>query len=90
MNLRDCIEHARLSAEESKKPGDNGIMHLKRYFMLIAFQAYLTEVSPNSVDVGGGFKGYMTRHPELQRMLVEMEEMGGEAIVPVERMAPGI
>lgn len=56
INLRDSIEEARLRAEEAvdekqkKMHTAKALQHLKRYFELIVFQAYLHSTEPDTLQ----------------------------------------
>ncbi|KAJ3046238.1 hypothetical protein HDV00_000050 [Rhizophlyctis rosea] len=96
INLREAIETLRLQAEnETDERMKNikfakGLLHLKRYFFLIAFQSYLDQHEPG---LGGDletFKGWLERHPEFASVSGEIGGKGaGEMLVPVEHLSPG-
>jgi len=56
INIRDSIEEARLRAEEASNEKQKKIhtakalQHLKRYFELIVFQAYLHSTEPDTLQ----------------------------------------
>ncbi|KAI8809960.1 inositol hexakisphosphate-domain-containing protein [Cladochytrium replicatum] len=96
VNLRVAIEECHLaaeSAEDTKRAIRRGKMYLKRYFLLIAFQAYL-DAHPidNVADFGSlqTFSNWMNTHEEFSSMLDEffMPE-NISTLTPVERLAPG-
>jgi hypothetical protein len=70
LHLRKSIENARLQAEaalddESKHRAiQRGLMALRRYFLVIAFQSYL-ESSPGSINEMESFSAWMSRHQVL-------------------------
>ncbi|KAJ3086244.1 hypothetical protein HK102_013370 [Quaeritorhiza haematococci] len=98
-NLRDSIEQCRLQAEavdETTNPQQHrryirkGLLYLKRYFLLIAFQAYLNETPTQSL--GGEietFKAWMDRHMEIVTMKEDLDSENINALVPVEHLSPG-
>lgn len=88
-NLRRAIEECRLSAtDDATAHGDaiktwKGIAYLKRYFMLIVFQAYLHTTRPQEhVEYIGqtacavSFSTWFTAHQEFQSLLDELERHG--------------
>ncbi len=96
VNLREAIEKSRLQAENStddpakqKKYIEKGILHLKRYFLLIVFQSYLNDTSPNSLEDLESFKQWFSRHQELHLMKKEFDKCDIHALIPVEYLQPG-
>lgn len=96
INLRTIIETCRCDAERdaddaqvSKSSIRKGILNLKRYFILIAFQSYLSETNPDTFGSLITFKIWFAGRPELDLMRKELEHGGLECLVPVEQMRPG-
>lgn len=104
LNIRESIELCRLEAElepkedmkasldsfDSNSPIRQGLLHLKRYFMIIAFQCYLDVTSADSLGVDiMTFKEWMQSHSEFNLMIQEMEQGAINSLVPVEKMSPG-
>jgi hypothetical protein len=71
----------------------SGLQYLKRYFMMIAFQCFLDQTSPEAHNEAEGtvltFKQWMDSHEEFYQMIEDMENGGMESLVPVEQMSPG-
>ncbi|KAJ3280819.1 hypothetical protein HK104_000390 [Borealophlyctis nickersoniae] len=96
LNIRDAIETMRLQAEnetdERIKAATvaKGLLHLKRYFYLIAFQSYLDQHEPGLGGELETFKNWLERHPEFGTVAQEMtRDSGIDALVPVEHLSPG-
>jgi hypothetical protein len=95
MNLRDAIEFWRLKADseinedQKRRCVKRGIEALKRYFLLIAFQAYLIQTSVESLDCLETFAVWMERHQELITMLHELDPSNEKALMPVDPLRPG-
>ncbi len=97
MNLRDAIEKARIEAEsciedpvKQKRIIEKGILHLKRYFLLIVFQCYLNDTNPESMEDLESFKMWFDRHQELHLMKKELEKVDIKTLIPVAQLRPGI
>ncbi|TPX58470.1 hypothetical protein SpCBS45565_g07990 [Spizellomyces sp. 'palustris'] len=95
-NLRDAIEEFRLKAEHAPDEQTKanaiakGVLNLKRYFLLIAFQAYLNQNEPGFGVELESFTLWLDSHAEFKGMKHAMElENGMDAILPVEQMDPG-
>jgi hypothetical protein len=90
LNLRDVIEDMHVQAENEKDTANTkraikkGITALERYFLLICFQSYLDQTSPEAMDDTETFETWMKRHPELSTILLETRKEDIELIVPVE------
>ncbi|KAI8579918.1 hypothetical protein K450DRAFT_187884 [Umbelopsis ramanniana AG] len=90
LNLRDVIEDMHVQAENEtdealkKRTIKKGITALERYFLLICFQSYLDQTSPEAVGDTETFETWMKRHPELSTILLETRKDDIELIVPVE------
>ncbi|KAL1914564.1 uncharacterized protein VTP21DRAFT_8189 [Calcarisporiella thermophila] len=95
LNLRDTIETFRVQAENASDPAQKkqaikrGVASLERYFLLVAFAAYLDETPADTVTDLESFSGWMDRHQELSTLLNELQRSGLDALVPVEKIAPG-
>ena len=95
LNLRDLIEQSRLQAEHEVDPEKKthairkGVLSLKRYFLLIAFQAYLGQSNPDCLDDRESFGLWIGRHKEFRTMMDEMESSGEHCLMPVGEMSPG-
>ncbi|KAG0177898.1 hypothetical protein DFQ29_004184 [Apophysomyces sp. BC1021] len=91
LNLRDMIESAHIQAEnetdESKRNRllKRGVLALERYFLLICFQAYLDNTSPETLDETESFEHWMKRHLEMATILLELQKDRLELIIPVEK-----
>ncbi|KAI8092745.1 inositol hexakisphosphate-domain-containing protein [Halteromyces radiatus] len=95
INLRDIIEKARVQVENETDPDKRktkikrGIVALERYYVLICFQAYLDNTSPELLHETESFGQWMKRHPELATILKELQSTDSlESIVPVELTIP--
>src|ERR1700709_1356161 len=90
LNIRDVIEDMHVQAEnetdeaKKKRTIKKGITALERYFLLICFQSYLEQTSPEAVGDTETFDAWMKRHPELSTILLETRKDDIERIVPVE------
>ncbi|TPX31687.1 hypothetical protein SmJEL517_g05062 [Synchytrium microbalum] len=96
MNIRDSIEQCRLQAENEsdkdlkKRAVRRGLLNLKRYFILILFQCYLDQNRLDHVTQRNeSFKLWMDRHPEFATIREDFENADIQALVPVEKLAPG-
>ncbi|PWN26799.1 hypothetical protein BDZ90DRAFT_211139, partial [Jaminaea rosea] len=98
-NLRDSIEEFRLAAEEMDGGDDNpqrkakihaGCQALRRYFVLILFQSYLSQTKPD-VIVGDmpTFQDFVHRQPVLQTISKEFENVSLALITPLQQNAQG-
>lgn len=96
LNLRDMIESAHIRAENDIMDDDKrrrilktGLLALQRYFMLICFQAYLENTSPETLDATESFLAWSKRHAEISTILHELRrgEEGSmmDQLVPVEK-----
>ncbi|KAI8337728.1 inositol hexakisphosphate-domain-containing protein [Chlamydoabsidia padenii] len=91
INLRDIIEKVRVQVEKEpdqiqrKLKIKRGIVALERYYVLICFQAYLDNTSPELLHETESFAQWMKRHPELATILKELQSTDNlDSIVPVE------
>lgn len=95
LNLRDSIEQWRIKAENEtdenarKRAIRRGLLHLKRYFLLITFQAYLDQTPPTMIEKLESFRSWVARHQEFKTMREDLEHADIEALVPVEKLSPG-
>ena len=96
INLRTAVESCRNDAERdlgdsnaTKRSVKKGILNLKRYFLLICFQAYLNDTSPDTLESLVTFKSWFALRSELNLMQCELEHGGLNALIPVEQMRPG-
>lgn len=96
VNLRTAIEVCRGDAEREaddeqamKRSLKKGILNLKRYFLLIVFQSYLNDTSPDTLDNLVTFKTWFASRSELGLMRSELEHGGLASLIPVEQMRPG-
>ena len=83
MNLRVAIDNWRSQAEQAtednvrRRAVQKGIQYLKRYFMLICFQAYLDQTRPDQgLSEIETFSAWLRRHAEIVRMLDDLEDAG--------------
>jgi hypothetical protein len=89
------IEESRLAAEtcideaQKKRIVDKGLVHLKRYFMLIVFQSFLNQTTPESPQKMTKFSDWYSKHPELESIAQELDAGGIIGLTPVEDLAPG-
>ncbi|KAJ1570068.1 hypothetical protein HK096_003163 [Nowakowskiella sp. JEL0078] len=90
LDLNPMVTHQPIQLTR-KRQIKRGLLQLKRYFMLIAFQSYLDSNPPKNIELGSleSFKSWMKKYPEFNTMLQEFEIAGLEALTPVEKMTPG-
>ncbi|WWC73457.1 uncharacterized protein I206_107427 [Kwoniella pini CBS 10737] len=92
-NLRDAIEDTRQKAQEAKDPAtrqkltNKSLYHLKRYFHLILFQAYLDDRAPDDEDPYS-FESFVRHRPVFKTLEKELEEGGLQSLAPIERIDP--
>ncbi|WVR08265.1 hypothetical protein IAU60_005312 [Kwoniella sp. DSM 27419] len=92
-NIRDAIEDARQKAEKAEDPEtkqrltDRGLYHLRRYFHLICFQAYLDDRAPDEENPYS-FESFIKHRPVFKTLEKELEEGGLQSLAPIERMEP--
>jgi hypothetical protein len=100
MNLRLAIDtwraHAENSTEENviRRAVQKGVQYLKRYFIIICFQAYLDQTNPDQgLSEIESFAAWLKRHAEIVRMLDELEDAGAaghkEVLLPIHVLQPG-
>ncbi|KAI9320761.1 inositol hexakisphosphate-domain-containing protein [Dichotomocladium elegans] len=91
MNLRDVVESAHAKMEsvedeaERRRILKRGIVMLERYFLLICFQAYLVETSPDMAGETESFGDWMRRHQEITTIRHELRTEDDNLILPVEK-----
>ncbi|KAG8824150.1 hypothetical protein FRC17_009172 [Serendipita sp. 399] len=84
-NLHKAIEAARIAADEAVderqkwKESVKGLHHLRQYFELIIFQAYLTGTAPDTWRDLQSFEDFVKERPELTGD-------GANALKPLERV----
>ncbi|WVF68673.1 hypothetical protein IAT40_003444 [Kwoniella sp. CBS 6097] len=92
-NIREAIEDARVRAQEASDPEtkrkltDKGLYHLRRYFHLILFQAYLDDRAPDQEDPYS-FESFIRHRPVFKTLEKELQEGGFQSLAPIERMEP--
>lgn len=91
-NLRDSIEELRLSAEEIEDPENPGrkqrihagCQALRRYFLLIIFQSFLTSTKPDIISDLPTVQAFVQRQPVLQTISKEFEKVDISLITPLQ------
>lgn len=94
-NLRDAIEDFRQKAaecgkgqeEERHSNVEKGLYHLRRYFHLIIFQAYLDQREPDEEDPYS-FESFVKHRPVFKTLETELEEGGISSLTPLDRVDP--
>nr|XP_019043261.1 hypothetical protein I302_07836 [Kwoniella bestiolae CBS 10118]OCF22191.1 hypothetical protein I302_07836 [Kwoniella bestiolae CBS 10118] len=92
-NLREAIEDTRQKAQEAEDPRtkrkltEKGLHHLKRYFHLILFQAYLDDRAPDEENPYS-FESFIRHRPVFKTLEHELEEGGLQSLAPIEKMDP--
>ncbi|KXS15115.1 hypothetical protein M427DRAFT_112131 [Gonapodya prolifera JEL478] len=96
VNLRDTINQWRIKAEgeansaAKRKAVRRGVVHLRRYFTLIIFQAYLSEQEPTLLEELEPFTSWVARHKEFATMQEDLiQSKNVNAITPVDHLKPG-
>ncbi|KAJ3335694.1 hypothetical protein HDU93_004652 [Gonapodya sp. JEL0774] len=96
VNLRDTINQWRVKAETEteaipkRRAVRRGVIHLRRYFVLIIFQAYLNEQEPTLLDELEPFSAWVDRHKELKTMHHELLQAESVTVItPVDHLKPG-
>lgn len=91
LNLRDAIASVHMQMEsitdeqQRRRLFKRGIVSLERYFMLICFQAYLGETSPDMMGETESFGQWMKRHQEIATIQSELRSEDPSLLVPVEK-----
>jgi protein-tyrosine phosphatase len=80
VNIRQAIDDWKERAGVAVDPNEarrslrKGIAALRRYCLLLLFQAYLDENDPDQeAQLMGTFAEYLGRHPEFEKLLLELE-----------------
>ncbi|SPO31624.1 uncharacterized protein UTRI_06346_B [Ustilago trichophora] len=91
-NLREAIEEARLAAEDTedealrKKRIQSAIHNLRRYFLLIVFQSYLTQTRPDLLEAAPSFRSFVTRQPVFETIAKEFDKIDISTIMPLQKV----
>ncbi len=91
-NLREAIEEARLAAEDTedealrKKRIQSAIHNLRRYFLLIVFQSYLTQTRPDLLEASPSFRSFVTRQPVFDTIAKEFDKIDISTIMPLQKV----
>ena len=91
-NLREAIEEARLAAEDTedealrKKRIQSAIHNLRRYFLLIVFQSYLTQTRPDLLEASPSFRSFVTRQPVFETISKEFDKIDISTIMPLQKV----
>ncbi|KAI8059223.1 inositol hexakisphosphate-domain-containing protein [Gongronella butleri] len=101
-NARDMIESLHIRAENETQPEKrirllkSGIMALQRYFVLISFNAYLDDTSPDhTVTETETFALWTKRHAELDTIMQDLKQPNKtiqammDLLTPVEKTETG-
>ncbi|ORY34932.1 inositol hexakisphosphate-domain-containing protein [Naematelia encephala] len=92
-NLRDAIEDFREKAESAKTPEEKqsalekGIYHLRRYYHLLIFQAYLDDTSPEEQNPYS-FESFVKHRPVFKTLESELVHGGLTGLTPLDRVDP--
>lgn len=95
MNLRQNIEHWRAKSANEVDPDrkftaiKRAAQNLRRYFYFIAFQAYLDQNPPESLEQLVSFEQWMKSHAEFETLLLELDHSMENSIIPVSELKPG-
>ncbi|KAG6332100.1 hypothetical protein ID866_6987 [Astraeus odoratus] len=90
-NVRDQIEEARLRAEQAtdekqkRVHASKGLQNLRRYFELIAFQAFLQSTMPDTIRSVESFEQFIEDRPVIKTFQKELIIDGLHALRPLER-----
>ncbi|GAC94223.1 metal ion binding/oxidoreductase [Pseudozyma hubeiensis SY62] len=91
-NLREAIEEARLAAEDTedealrKKRIQSAIHNLRRYFLLIVFQSYLTQTRPDLLEASPSFRSFVNRQPVFETIAKEFDKIDISTIMPLQKV----
>ncbi|EST07320.1 hypothetical protein PSEUBRA_003137 [Kalmanozyma brasiliensis GHG001] len=91
-NLRESIEISRLAAEDTeddslrKKHLQSAIHNLRRYFLLIVFQSYLTQTRPDLLEASPSFRSFVTRQPVFETIAKEFDKIDISTIMPLQKV----
>nr|XP_031859044.1 uncharacterized protein CI109_005550 [Kwoniella shandongensis]KAA5526116.1 hypothetical protein CI109_005550 [Kwoniella shandongensis] len=92
-NLREAIEDLRTKAQEAQdaetksKYTERGLYHLRRYYHLLIFQAYL-DSRPPSEENPYSFESFVKHRPVFKTLEKELVDGGLESLAPLERIEP--
>lgn len=90
-NLRDTIEDFRSKAEEAQDSAtknnyiEKGIYHLRRYYHLLLFQAYLDDRSLDDEEPYS-FESFIRHRPVFKTIEKELMEGGLQGLTPIDRV----
>ncbi|WVQ75186.1 hypothetical protein IAR50_004796 [Cryptococcus sp. DSM 104548] len=90
-NLRQAIEDIYVEASEAtdaekkRKLTSIGLHHLKRYYHLLLFAAYLDDQGPEEEEYFS-FESFIKHRPVFKTLEKELEEGGIESLAPLEKM----
>lgn len=90
-NLRDQIDVERLRAEnttdekQKRVHATKGLNNLRRYFELIAFQAYLQSTKPDTIKTVETFEQFIESQPVIKTFEKELHVDSLHALTPLER-----
>ncbi|KAI6025906.1 inositol hexakisphosphate-domain-containing protein [Pisolithus orientalis] len=90
-NLRDHIDAERLKAEQATDEkqkrihASKGLHNLRRYFELIAFQAYLQSTKPDTIKSVETFEQFVESRPVIKTFEKELHVDSLHALTPLER-----
>lgn len=90
-NLRDTIEDFRMKAEEAQDSAtknnyiEKGIYHLRRYYHLLLFQAYLDDRSLDDEEPYS-FESFIRHRPVFKTIEKELMEGGLQGLTPIDRV----
>lgn len=91
-NLRDSIEEFRLAAEEVEDKDSPlrqqrihaGCQALRRYFLLLIFQSFLSSTKPDTISALPTFQDFVHRQPVLQTISKEFDKVDISLITPLQ------
>ncbi|ODO07006.1 hypothetical protein I350_04372 [Cryptococcus amylolentus CBS 6273] len=92
-NLRQAIEDIYVEASEATEPEKKrkltsiGLHHLKRYYHLLLFAAYLDDRAPEQEEYYS-FESFIKHRPVFKTLEKELEEGGIESLAPLEKIDP--
>ncbi|KIR34499.1 hypothetical protein I352_02746 [Cryptococcus deuterogattii MMRL2647] len=92
-NVRKVIEDLYVEAQEATDPDKKqkltelGLHHLKRYYHLLLFAAYLDDRAPDEEDPYS-FESFVKHRPVFKTLEKELEAGGLESLAPIEKMEP--
>lgn len=94
-NLRDAIESSRLATEDTedeslrRKRIQSAIHNLRRYFLLIVFQSYLTQTRPDLLEAAPSFRSFVQRQPVFDTIAKEFDKIDIGTIMPLQKVDVG-